>query len=82
MVYLHKFFKSVSLPPEEQSFIIASSCVFLAAKVRYTPVSLRKAAQAFYELEKRRKPQLKASLSEERENYYKQLIEDAEFQVI
>ncbi len=63
MVYLHKL--AVQNSELAQPYFLAAACVFVAAKVRYTPVTLKKAVQAFFELEKRRNPSqmAKAQLS-------------------
>ena len=67
MVYIHKYFKIKSLFNVQFSQLqfVAASCVFLAAKVLYTPFSLDKAAEVFFLLERRRSTQFhaKASLS-------------------
>lgn len=51
MIYIHKFFKINSLLRVSSPNLIAASCVFLAAKVRYVPISLKSAAHAFFKLE-------------------------------
>jgi len=44
MVYIHTYFKKNSLNKVSSNiYIVAASCVFLSTKVRYTPVSLKKA---------------------------------------
>lgn len=51
--------------------------------MRYTPVSLKKAVAAFFDIEKRRNPQLmKAQLSQEREFHYRDKFEEAEQEVL
>ena len=40
MIFLHKFFKKQSLKHHGAQLFIAAAAVFLAAKVRYCPVSL------------------------------------------
>lgn len=86
MVYIHKYFKfrSILKLSNSELFFLAASCVFLAAKVLYTPFSLSKAAMAFFDIEKRRNPSqlARAQFSFEREQIYKRTIEDAEFQVL
>lgn len=76
MIFLHKFFKLNSLLKIDSPYIIAASCVFLAAKVRYMPITLNKAVEAFFEIEKRRNPsQLNRTiLSEERQDHYRVLF--------
>jgi hypothetical protein len=85
MVYLHMFFKKNSLLKVSSNiYIVAASCVFLSAKVRYTPVSLKKAVQVYFDIEKRRNPTLmmKTSLTQERELHYRDIFEETESQVL
>lgn len=82
MVLIHKFFKTHSLNSISSKLLLASSCVFLVAKVLYVPVSLGKIVQEFFNLEKRHiqgaTGHAPASLSRERELTYRVLIENME----
>lgn len=87
MVINHKYFKIQSLvklsSPSSRLFIAASS-VFIAAKVLYMPVSLEKAVQALFHIEKRLNPasMMKATLSKDRENHYREQLEKIEFEIL
>jgi len=64
MIYLHKYYKQHSLinklAPSSlyQSTLIAASCVFLAAKVCYVPVTLDRTVKAFFDIEKKKTPKI------------------------
>jgi hypothetical protein len=84
MLYLHKHFyrhslvSSAASPTHTSPYIIAASCVFLSAKVCYTPVSLKTVAEAYFNIEKKKNPSkfmhIK-QLSLDRELYYRELFE-------
>ena len=52
MAYLHKFFKVHSLT-QYNCKLVGATCLFLAAKVHYVPVSLKQAVCSFFDMEKR-----------------------------
>ena len=83
MFYLHKYFKQHSFLSHSSSpspTNIAASCVFLASKVCYSPIHLHVAVKVFFDIEKKMTPSLRSSsLSLDREFYYRDLFEKAEF---
>ena len=86
MVLIHKYFKLHSLKSVSSSnqLLIAASCVFLVSKVLYMPISLEKAVEAFFSIEKRlnNKQLMRATLSKEREAHYREIIETMESNVL
>lgn len=68
MVFLHRYYQRESLSPNKTNRnLIAAVCVFIAAKVRYCPISLHRAVVAYFELEQARslgKPVLKGPREE------------------
>lgn len=85
MVIIHKFIKQHSLVKLSSPVLfIATSSVFISAKVLYMPVTLEKAVQALFHIEKRRNPSMmmKASLSRERESHYREMLEKIEFEIL
>lgn len=82
MVIIHKFIKQQSLVKlSSPHLFIATASVFIAAKVLYMPVTLEKAVQALFHIEKLRNPtsMMKATLSKDRENHYREMLEKIEF---
>ena len=78
MVLIHKFFKIHSLNSvSSHLLLISTSCVFLVSKVLYVPLTLEKVVQAFFSVEKRLNPShlMRATLSKDRENHYRDMIE-------
>lgn len=64
-------------------YIIATSCVFLACKVCYAPISLKTAATAYFVIDKSRNPLVRTSaLTLDKEIHYSDLFEQAEFQIL
>ena len=55
MVYVHRYFRSHSLLAADP-FVVAAACVFLAAKVRNSPVTIRKAIVAYFKFDNRAEP--------------------------
>jgi hypothetical protein len=85
MVLIHKFFKAHSLTSFTSSLLpVSASCVFLAAKVLYVPLTLDKVVLAFFKLEKRlnREGLSNASLTHDRQLYYRAMIEEMELKVL
>jgi hypothetical protein len=85
MVINHKYFKHQSLVKLSSPLLfIAATSVFIAAKVLYMPVTLEKAVQALFSIEKRRNPtsMMKATLSKDRENHYRDQLEKIEFEIL
>lgn len=89
MIYLHKYYKRHSLLSSSLNYtnppkIIAASCIFLAAKILYVPLSLKTIAQTFFSIEKKENAQLRYTnyLSIEREYYFRDMFEEAELQVL
>jgi hypothetical protein len=84
MVLIHKFFKNQTLNSVTSLLLVATTSVFIAAKVLYVPLTLEKVVQAFFHIEKRLNPsQLKRTvLSKEREAHYREMIEEMEFKIL
>lgn len=78
MLIIHKYFKLHSFVNVSSNLLfISTSSVFIAAKVLYMPVTLEKVIQALFSIEKRRNPTqlMRATLSKDRENHYREMIE-------
>jgi hypothetical protein len=85
MVIIHKYFKLKSLVNlSSPHLFIATSSVFISAKVLYMPVTLEKAVQALFHIEKRQNPasMMKATLTKDRENHYRDKLEKVEFEIL
>ena len=84
MVIIHKYFKIHSLQSVSSHLLMSASCVFLVAKVLYMPLTLEKVIQAFFSIEKRLNPThlMRATLSKDRENHYRDLIEAMESNIL
>jgi len=85
MVIIHKYFKLNSLVNLSSPILfIATSSVFISAKVLYMPVYLKDAVQALFHIEKRQNPtsMMKATLTKDRENHYSDKLEKIEFEIL
>lgn len=86
MILIHKYFKLHTLVSFSFSnyLFVSSSCVFISAKVNYSPVSLEMIVQAIFTIEKRLNPSqmMRTSLSKDREKYYRDMVEKAEFEIL
>lgn len=83
MIYVHKFLKLNSLLKIDSSYFLATSCIFLAAKIREDNISLKRAVEVFFQLEKSRIPSLNNTvLSDERQEHYGHLIVQYEHSVL
>ena len=85
MTINHKYFKLCSLVKLSYPLLfIAASSVFISAKVLYMPVTLEKTVQALFHIEKRRNPTVmkSTSLSKDRENHYRDMLECVEFEIL
>lgn len=85
MVIIHKFFRRRSLVNLSSPLLfIATSCVFISAKILYMPVTLEKTVHALFAIEKQRNKaaMMNTSLSKDRENYYRSSLEKIEFEIL
>jgi hypothetical protein len=85
MLIIHKYFKFHSFVNVSSNLLfISTSSVFIAAKVLYMPVTLEKVIQALFNIEKRRNPAtlMRATLTKDRENHYREMIEKIEFEIL
>ncbi len=74
MVFLHRFFARESLAESRTNRdLVAAVSVFIAAKVRYCPFSLRRAVHAYFELEQAQKQPGtgRAAFNQAREDAYR-----------
>lgn len=85
MAINHKYFKLTSLVKLSSSLLfIAAASVFISAKVLYMPVTLEKTVQALFHIEKSRNKtsMMRATLSKDRENHYRDMLEQIEFEIL
>lgn len=85
MVIIHKYFKIQSFNQLSfQPLFIATSSVFISAKILYMPFTLERAVQALFHIEKKRSPSTmgKVTLTKDRESHYRDMLEKIEFEIL
>jgi len=84
MFFVHRFFKVYSMKnPNRNPRLLGVAAVMLSAKIRYCPIVLKKAIEAFFTVEKTKNPSCaRAELAQAREDYYRDQIEQLEMGIL